>query len=33
MFPNKNWSIVGLIALIKIKLTAQVLLLDVLGSG
>ena len=32
MFPNKNWSLGGLKKLIK-KLTTQVLLLDVLGSG
>jgi len=32
MFPNKNWSLGGLKALMK-KLTAQVLLFDVLGSG
>jgi len=32
MFPNENLSLGGLKALIK-KLTTQVLLLDVLGSG
>jgi len=32
MFPNKNWSLGGLKALIK-KLTTQVQLFDVLGSG
>jgi len=32
MFPNKNWTLDGLKALIK-KLTTQVLLFDVLGSG
>jgi len=31
-FPNKNWSLGGLKALIK-RLTTQVLLFDVLGSG
>jgi len=32
MFPNKNWSLGGLKALIE-KKKKQVLLLDVLGSG
>jgi len=32
MFPNKNWSLGGLKALIK-KLTTQILLFDVLSSG
>jgi len=32
MFPNKNWSLGRLQALIK-KLTTQVLLFDILGSG
>ena len=32
MFPNKNWGLGGLKSLIK-KLTTQVLLFDVLGSG
>jgi len=32
MFPNKNWSLGGLKVLMK-KLTTQVLLFDVLGSG
>ena len=31
-FPNKNWSLGGLKALIK-RLTTQVLLFDVFGSG
>jgi len=32
MFLNKNWSLGGLKAVMK-KLTTQVLLFDVLGSG
>jgi len=33
MFPNKNWSLGGLKALIIKKIDDKVLLFDVLGSG
>jgi len=33
MFPNKNWSLGVLKALIKKKLKTQILLFDVLGNG